>query len=129
MAGMHDDTPMTPAGLEALREEVERLKAVERQDIARRIRVAREWGDLKENAEYHDAKNAQALLERRITVLDGALLTAVTAEVDDAADVVGFGNTVHVSDEQTGRTASYTLVGSAEADADRGRISVDSPVA
>ncbi len=127
---MDDDvTAMTPAGLEALREEVEHLQTVGRQEIAERIRVAREWGDLKENAEYHDAKNSQALLERRITLLDKKLRSAVAVEPDKAAGVAGFGSTIHVVDEQTGRAATYTLVGSAEASAAAGRLSTDSPVA
>ncbi len=127
---MDDDvTAMTPEGLRALREEVEHLQTVGRQEIAERIRVAREWGDLKENAEYHDAKNSQALLERRITLLDQKLRTAVAVEPDDAASVVGFGTTIHVVDEETGRPATYTVVGSAEASAAAGRLSTDSPVA
>ncbi len=127
---MDDDvTAMTPEGLRALREEVEHLQTVGRQEIAERIRVAREWGDLKENAEYHDAKNSQALLERRITLLDQKLRTAVAVEPDDAASVAGFGTTIHVVDEETGRPSTYTVVGSAEASAAAGRLSTDSPVA
>jgi len=127
---MDDDvTAMTPEGLRALREEVEHLQTVGRQEIAERIRVAREWGDLKENSEYHDAKNSQSLLERRITLLDKKLRSAVAVEPDKGADVAGFGTTIHVVDEETGRPATYTLVGSAEASAAAGRLSTDSPVA
>lgn len=130
MAGEHtDETPMTPEGLEALRLEVEEMKTVGRREIAARIKTAREWGDLKENAEYHDAKNSQALLERRITVLDSTLRRAVPVESAAVGDTVVFGSTVNVTDEATDRSASYTLVGSTEGNAAEGRLSVDSPIA
>jgi len=119
---------ITPEGLEALRAELERLETVGRQEIAERIKTARDFGDLKENSEYHDAKNDQALLERRITILGAQVRDAVAVEVDAAADVVGFGSIITVLDETTGAEATYTLVGSAEARAGAGRLSADSPV-
>ncbi len=120
---------MTPAGLEELRREVEEMKTTGRREIAARIKTAREWGDLKENAEYHDAKNSQALLERRITLLDDQLRRAVPVEAAAAGEIVIFGATVAITDETTGRALSYTFVGPAEADAAAGRLSVDSPIA
>lgn len=120
---------MTPEGLEALRKEVEELETVGRQEIAERIRIAREWGDLKENAEYHDAKNSQALLERKITLLNAQLRNAVAVEVsNEDTDVVGFGSSVRLVDKDSGKEMSYTLVGSAEANLAEGKLSIDSPV-
>jgi transcription elongation factor GreA len=121
---------ITPEGLERLRAEVEELETNGRREGAERIRIAREWGDLKENAEYHDAKNSLALLERRITVLREKLDNAVVVDsAPDDADAVGFGSRVEVVDEQSGRTAEYTLVGSTEADLSAGLLSAESPVA
>jgi transcription elongation factor GreA len=117
-------------GLERLRAEVAELETNGRREGAERIRVAREWGDLKENSEYHDAKNSLALLERRITVLREKLDNAVVVETAPAGgDVVAFGSRVEVVDEDSGRTAEYTLVGSTEADLSAGRLSSESPVA
>jgi transcription elongation factor GreA len=125
-----DSNAITSEGLERLRAEVEELETTGRREGAERIRIAREWGDLKENAEYHDAKNSLALLERRITILRERLDNAVVIETDGAAtdDVVRFGSTVEVVDESSGRPAEYTLVGEAEADVGKGLLSADSPV-
>lgn len=116
-------------GLDALRTELEQLETEGRREIAERIRVAREWGDLKENAEYHSAKEDQAHLETRILRLSERLRGAVVVDAPAAdAGTVGFGATVGVTDEATGREATYTLVGAAEADAGSGRLSIESPV-
>jgi transcription elongation factor GreA len=124
-----DPNAITREGLERLRAEVEELETTGRREGAERIRIAREWGDLKENAEYHDAKNSLALLERRITVLRERLDNAVVVETDSGdAEAVRFGSTVEVVDEATGRPAEYTLVGEAEADVSKGMLSSDSPV-
>jgi transcription elongation factor GreA len=121
---------ITAEGLERLRAEVEELETTGRHEGAERIRIAREWGDLKENAEYHDAKNSLALLERRITVLREKLDNAVVVDAAPAdGDVVGFGSKVEVVDETSGRTSEYTLVGSTEADLSAGLLSAESPVA
>jgi transcription elongation factor GreA len=121
---------MTPEGLDALRAELEQLKTAGRLEIAERIRVAREWGDLKENGEYHAAKEDQAHLETRILRLDERLRGAVAVEAPDAGDgTVRFGSTVALRDEATGRETVYTLVGAAEAKAAAGRLSIESPVA
>ena len=121
---------ITREGLERLRAEVEELETNGRREGAERIRIAREWGDLKENAEYHDAKNSLALLERKITVLREKLDNAVV--VDDApgdSETVSFGSKVEVADDESGRTSTYTLVGSTEADPSAGLLSAESPVA
>jgi transcription elongation factor GreA len=124
-----DPNAITREGLERLRAEVEELETTGRREGAERIRVAREWGDLKENSEYHDAKNSLALLERRITVLRERLDHAVVVEAAGGGeDAVAFGSTVEVVDEATGRPAEYTLVGEAEADISNGKLSADSPV-
>jgi transcription elongation factor GreA len=125
-----DPNAISREGLERLRAEVEELETTGRREGAERIRIAREWGDLKENAEYHDAKNSLALLERRITVLRERLDNAVVMETDsaDGDDVVRFGSVVEVVDESSGRPAEYTLVGEAEADVGKGLLSADSPV-
>jgi transcription elongation factor GreA len=125
-----DPNAISREGLERLRAEVEELETTGRREGAERIRIAREWGDLKENAEYHDAKNSLALLERRITILRERLDNAVVMETDsaDGDEVVRFGSTVEVVDETSGRPAEYTLVGEAEADVGKGLLSADSPV-
>ena len=125
-----DPNAITREGLERLRAEVEEMETTGRREGAERIRIAREWGDLKENAEYHDAKNSLALLERRISVLRERLDNAVVMETDSAAaeDVVRFGSVVEVVDEASGRPVEYTLVGEAEADVGKGLLSSDSPV-
>jgi transcription elongation factor GreA len=127
---MTDGYAITQEGLDALRAELQQLETVARAEIASRIRTAREWGDLKENAEYHAAKEDQAHLETRIKRLQERVRGAkvVAADAGDA-DVVGFGSTVEVRDEGSGRVATYTLVGAAEASARDGRLSIESPVA
>src|SRR3954469_3218216 len=126
---MSDDVVMSAADHRALQAELEKLETTARAEMAERIRIAREWGDLKENAEYHDAKNSQAMLETRILRLRDRLLRAEVVEVDAAATKVGLGNTVALTDPATGRDLTYTLVSSLDADAAAGRLSVESPVA
>ena len=120
---------ITAEGLEALKEELHRLENEGRQQMARRISAAREHGDLKENAEYHAAKEDQAHLETRISRLAERLRNARVVETPADADVVHFGSTVHVVDEQTGRLQAFTLVGPTEADLRSGRLSAESPMA
>jgi transcription elongation factor GreA len=121
-------TPITAEGLAALRSELARLETTARQDMARQIATARAFGDLKENAEYHAAKEAQAHLETRILVLRDRLANAEVVEVA-GGDVVAFGSTVEVEDEATGKRSTYELVSAMDASAADGRISYDSPVA
>jgi transcription elongation factor GreA len=119
---------MTAAGLAALKAELAELETAGRAAIAEQIRTAREWGDLKENAEYHAAKEAQAHLETRIRTLRERTLNARVVEVE-GGDQVGFGSRVEVEDRATGRRATYVLVSAAEAAPAEGRISAESPVA
>ena len=127
---MTDGYAISQGGLDALRAELEQLETVARAEIAARIKTAREWGDLKENAEYHAAKEDQAHLETRILRLQDRLRGAKVVEADATPDgVVGFGSTVEVRDDASGRVATYTLVGAAEASASDGRLSIESPVA
>jgi transcription elongation factor GreA len=122
------ENAITAEGLEALRAELADLEGRGRQEIARQIKTAREWGDLKENAEYHAAKEAQAHLETRILRIRDRIKNAEVMEVTEG-DVVGFGSTVEVEDEASGKRATYRLVASPEADAAQGLVSVESPVA
>src|SRR5215467_5016887 len=93
----------TAAGLEALEQELAALEGPGRNEIAARIKTAREWGDLKENAEYHDAKNDQAHLETKIARLREKLLRADVQESPGGSDVVALGSRVTVKDEGSGR--------------------------
>ena len=120
---------ITPEGLAALREEIEDLESRGRAEMAVRIKAARELGDLKENAEYHIAKDDQAHLETKILRLNQRLRAARVVERSEAADVVAFGSTVAVVDESSGRELEFTLVGPTEADLKTGRLSAESPVA
>src|SRR5688500_6992546 len=124
---MENDVTMTAEGLEALRKEIEELETTARNDIAQQIKTAREWGDLKENAEYHEAKRAQAHLETKILQLREQLNNARVVETV-SGDVAGFGSTVEVEDEESGRKMTYTLVSNREADSSSGRLSFESPV-
>jgi transcription elongation factor GreA len=124
---MPDAIVMTPEGLAALEAELRELETEGRREIAERIRVAREWGDLKENAEYHDAKNSQAHLETKIKRLREQLLAAEVRDAPAPTDVVGFGSRVDVEDD-AGRRRTYTLVSETEAEPARGRVSIASPV-
>jgi transcription elongation factor GreA len=126
---MADDNQISAQGLEALKEEIRRLEEEERPAIAQRIRTAREWGDLKENAEYHAAKNDQSFLETRILRLNQRLRASTVVDTPAANGVVGFGSAVRVRDEESGKELTWTLVGATEADLAAGKLSVESPVA
>jgi transcription elongation factor GreA len=121
---------MTAADLQALQAELAVLEDGGRREIAERIKIAREWGDLKENSEYHDAKNDQAHLETKIARLREKISTAVLVEEGGGPDagVVGFGSTVVVRD-QDGRERTWKIVSSHDAAPADGRLSVESPVA
>lgn len=119
----------TEDGLQALREELAALEGEGRREIAERIKVAREWGDLKENSEYHDAKNDQAHLETKIARLRERISSAVVVEQQaGGVGTVGFGSTVVVRDEK-GVERTWSIVSSHDASPAEGRISADSPVA
>jgi transcription elongation factor GreA len=121
--------PITAAGIEELRAELAELEGPQRQEMARRIKAARDEGDLKENAEYHVAKEDQAHMETRIKRLQERLQKAVVVEVDEsAADVFAFGRSAEVLDTSKGQTSTWTLVGSTEASLPEGRLSAESPI-
>src|SRR5580765_5731644 len=121
-------TPMTRPGYERLKEELERLKRVDRHAITRAIAEARAHGDLSENAEYHAARERQGFIEARITDLESKVGTAEVIDPPTSGDRVTFGSTVKLEDED-GKEAIYQIVGSDEADPKRGMISIMSPLA
>src|SRR5215510_14429480 len=121
--------PITAEGIEALKAELAELEGPKRQKMAARIKVAREEGDLKENAEYHVAKEDQAHMETRIKRLQERLKNAVVVEVDEGdADSFAFGRSAEVLDEGSGKTNVWTLAGSTEANLAEGRLSAESPI-
>jgi transcription elongation factor GreA len=126
---MADGEAITPEGLDKLKAELGELEGPARRAIAARILAARELGDLKENAEYHAAKDDQAHLETRILRLRDRLRSAVVVETDDAGGTFAFGRTAQVRDEQTGELRTWTIVGPTEADRTQGRLSSTSPIA
>ncbi len=120
---------MTAEGLGTLHSELAVLEGEGRREIAERIKTAREWGDLKENSEYHDAKNEQAHLETKIARLREKIAAAVVVqEAPAVGGVVGFGSTVLVRD-QDGSERTWRIVSSHDADPADGRLSAESPVA
>jgi transcription elongation factor GreA len=127
---MEGQIPMTPEGNVRLREELKQLKEVERHKISREIGVAREHGDLSENAEYHAAKERQGWIEARIKDLEDKLSRA---EIIDPTKLSGskvaFGATVKLSNVETEEESIYRLVGADEADLNQGSISITSPLA
>ena len=125
-----DRVPMTKAGFENLKKELQRLKSVERPKNVKDIEEALAHGDLSENAEYHAAKERQGQLEAQMALLDDKIARAQV--IDPSAqpgDQVFFGATVMLADVATDEEVTYTIVGEDEADAASGRISVTSPVA
>ena len=120
---------LTPEGYENLKLEIEQLSSEKRREVADRIRIAREFGDIAENAEYDDAKNEQALLEHRIATLEERLRNARVIEKKDVAkDVVSVGSHVKLRDVDAKRTIEYHIVGSAEANPAENKLSNESPV-
>jgi transcription elongation factor GreA len=124
-----DGEAITPEGLEALKAELFHLESAARREIAQRILVARGHGDLKENAEYHAAKEDQAHLETRIKRLRQRLRNAVVVEPEHESAMFSFGRTADVIDEDTGDVQTWTIVGPTEADRAAGKLSAESPVA
>ena len=119
---------ITAEGIEALREEIAELEGPARTEMAARIKAARELGDLKENADYHIAKEDQAHLETKIKRLRMRLGNAEVVEVDGDADAFAFGRTAEIYDEGADKVQTWTLVGSTEADLAAGRLSAESPI-
>jgi transcription elongation factor GreA len=120
---------LTPDGYEKLKQEIDYLSGEKRREIADRIRIAREFGDISENAEYDDAKHEQALLERRISMLLERLRQARVLDASEvSADTVSIGTRVQLEDVDAGETIEYHIVGSAEADPAGHKLSNESPV-
>ena len=126
--GKPEAESITAEGIKELRAELEQLEGQGRKDMAARIKAARELGDLKENADYHIAKEDQAHLETRIKRIRQRLHNAEVVEVDDAADHFAFGRTAEVVEEGSGETNTWTLVGATEADLANGKLSAESPI-
>jgi transcription elongation factor GreA len=125
---MPKDVILTPEGLANLKAELDQLSTIRRREVASRIKEAREFGDISENAEYDDAKNEQAMLEARIASLEDKLRSAtVIDQTDLGTDQVRVGSIVHVKDE-AGKSSKYTIVGSAEANPTERKLSNESPI-
>ena len=125
---MQKDVILTPEGLDKLKQEIEYLSTTKRREVAERIKEAREFGDISENSEYDDAKNEQAMLEARIATLEDKLRSASVIDARElTADVVRVGSQVQVKDA-AGKSLTYTIVGSTEADPSANRLSNESPV-
>lgn len=124
-------TPMTVEGADALRAELKKLKSQDRPRIVQAIADAREHGDLKENAEYHAAREEQGFVEGRIQEIEGKLSGAQVIDVKKITPTgkVIFGTTVHLLNVETDAEISYRIVGDDEADLKQGKISVSSPIA
>ena len=125
-----DKLPMTAKGLARLEAELKILKSVERPDVIKAIAVAREHGDLKENAEYHAAREKQGMIEARIGLPEGVVSHAEVVDVSShAGDTVRFGAHVMIYDEDTEEEITYHIVGTYEADIAEMRLSITAPLA
>jgi transcription elongation factor GreA len=123
--------PLTAAGADRLRQELKQLKSVKRPAVIEAIATARDHGDLKENAEYHAAREEQGFIEGRIAELESALSNAQIIDITRIAnnDRVVFGCTVDLLDMATDAELSYQIVGDIEADINENRIAISSPIA
>lgn len=129
MAEREREVLLTAAGLQKLEQELEELKTSRRREVAERIKVAREFGDLSENSEYEAAKNEQAFVEGRILTLENLLRNArIVHDSDVDPRRVNIGTTVTLRDLSDGEMYEYTIVGSSEADPFNNRISYQCPV-
>ena len=128
---MTGKVPITARGAEMLRKELQHLKSVERPKVIAAIAEAREHGDLKENAEYHAAREQQSFIEGRIAEINSKLSNAQIIDVTtlNPGGKVVFGATVDLVDEETGKEVTYQIVGEDEADISKGMISITSPIA
>ncbi|MBB5319903.1 transcription elongation factor GreA [Marinobacter oulmenensis] len=128
---MADRVPMTTAGEARLREELQKLKSEDRPRVIASIAEAREHGDLKENAEYHAAREQQSFIEGRIQEIEGKLASAQVIDVTTMENTgrVIFGTTVHLVNMETDEEVSYQIVGEDEADIKQGKLSIASPIA
>ena len=124
---MSDTVKMTEAARQQLEADVEKLEGEGRREKAERIGIAREWGDLKENSEYHAAKDDAAMLEAKIARMRSQLRSAEIVEAVHG-DTVGMGTTVTYADSKSGKEMTFTLVPATEAEPGQGKLSIDSPV-
>ena len=125
-----EKVPMTAGGLSALEEELKHLKFVERQKVVKAIEVAREHGDLSENAEYHAAREKQSFIEGRVLELESIISLADVIDPKTlSGDIVRFGATVVLADENTDEETKFQIVGTHEAEVEKGRLSITSPTA
>ena len=126
---MSEEVLLTEKGFEKLEEELDHLVNVKRREVAKRIKVAREFGDISENSEYDDAKNEQAFIEGRIKEIENMLRNARVVKDDEINDkTVNIGTTVRLKEKETGKEYTYTIVGSAESDPLNNKISNESPI-
>ena len=123
---MANQTYLSPEGIETLKKELQELKTKKRQEIARRLQEAKDLGDLSENAEYFEAKEAQSLNENRIAELEELLKNAVVIKTPSAEGVVRIGSTIET--KSNSNTEVFRIVGSAEAKPQEGKISNESPL-
>ena len=123
--------PLTKEGEISIKEKLSNLKFVERPQISNAIAEARAHGDLKENAEYHAAKELQGLIEAKISEMENALANAQVIDVKEIPETgrVIFGSTVKVYDIKNDKEIKYKIVGNLESDPDKGQISIDTPIA
>ena len=120
---------LTPEGFEKLKQEIDVLQNDKRREVAERIRIAREFGDIAENAEYDDAKNEQAMLEHKIMQLEEKILSArVITKKEISKDTVSVGSHVRLRDIQAAKTFEYHIVGSVEANPNENKLSNESPI-
>jgi transcription elongation factor GreA len=119
---------VTPEGLKQINEELEQLKTVRREEVSQKLETAIRQGDLKENADYHDAKEEQGFIEARIRQLEDSLRRAKLIEINGPSGVVRIGSTVTVCEAGTEDEEIYSIVGAHEADPANGRISNESPI-
>ena len=120
---------LTEEGFQNLKEELDHLVNVERREVAKRIKTARDFGDISENSEYDDAKNEQAFIEGRIQEIKNMLDNAEVVKEEEISDeIVSVGNIVKIKDVDSGKEYNYKIVGSAEADPLNNKISNESPI-
>ncbi len=130
MADQNASAPMTQQGRQRLLDDLKRLKSVERPKIVREIEEAREHGDISENAEFHAAKEKQALVAAQISDIEDTLARAVVIDISKlSGDKIVFGATVTLADVDSGDEVVYQIVGDHEAEPKNGKISVSSPIA
>lgn len=121
--------PLTRAGFNALDEELKKLKSIERPAVIRAIAEAREHGDLSENAEYHAAREKQSFIEGRVKEVESIMGLAEVIDPSKFSGSVKFGATVHLVDEDTDEEKTFHIVGEPEADIEKGKLNIRSPLA